>query len=299
MPQKILTWTATRRLPAARENSSASPPGSVRHAFEGRCACSKTARRALLISDQRLPCMNGAELLEQAAQLLPRTWSESSSRPRRRGRRSRRHQPRAGLSLTREETLGDEDLRLAVLCAPCSTTRSRGRATRRTRRTSVSRGAPAMTRGVVRAIADSWRRRPLSLRPRARVTGYESAIGRRIASACPRSNALAGRPPARRGQDQHARLRPAQARRAHQRERAVVRLHSERGARLLARCGDGGGLGGGASPPEKLRRDGYPEFSRRADTSGLAHHPRRRRLRRDDQTGPSATRSTTSGQSAR
>ena len=111
----------------------------------------------------------------------------------------------------------DEDLRLTVVRAlqHYEVTRSRHEAEETNKR--LTRRLRAMTRGVVRAIADTLEAKDRYVYGHARrVSGYASAIGRRMRLGTGRARtALAGRPTPRRRQDQHARLRPAQAGRAH------------------------------------------------------------------------------------
>lgn len=190
---------------------------------------------ALLITDQPLPGMTGTELLEQAAELRPhmvrliltaQTDAESLVEAINRGQVYR----------YATKPYDDEDMRLTVLRAlqHYEVTRSRHEADETNKR--LARRLQAMTRGVVRAIADTLEAKDRYVYGHARrVSGYASAIGRRMRLNVPvleqLSLAALLHDVGKISTPDSVLLKPAALT---EEERAVVRLHSERGARLLA-----------------------------------------------------------------
>src|SRR5687768_13659793 len=190
---------------------------------------------ALLITDQRLPCMNGTELLEQSAQLRPHMVriiltahadAEALADAINRGQVYR----------YAKKPWDDEDLRLTVVRAlqHYEVTRSRHEADETNKR--LTRRLQAMTRGVVRAIADTLEAKDRYVYGHARrVSGYASAIGRRmrLCGTLVEQLTLAAllHDVGKISTPDSILLKPAAL---DEEERAVVRLHSERGARLLA-----------------------------------------------------------------
>lgn len=190
---------------------------------------------ALLITELRLPGMSGTELLEQAAGLRP-------------------HMVRIILT-ARTDTNGlvdainrgqvyryvtkpwqDEDMRLTVTRAlqHSEVTRSRHEADETNKR--LVRRLQEMTRGVVRAIADTLEAKDRYVYGHARrVSGYATAIGRRMRLSTLHleqlSLAALFHDMGKISTPDSILLKPAALT---EDERAVVRLHPERGARLLA-----------------------------------------------------------------
>ena len=190
---------------------------------------------ALLITDRRLPWMTGTELLEQAAQLRPHmvriiltaeTDAKALVEAINRGQIYRYvTKPWAG-----------EDMRLTVVRAlqHYEVTRSRHEADETNKR--LARRLQAMTRGVVRAIADTLEAKDRYVYGHARrVSGYAAAIGRRLRLSTPLleqlSLAALLHDVGKISTPDSVLLKPGALT---EEERAVVRLHSERGARLLA-----------------------------------------------------------------
>jgi putative nucleotidyltransferase with HDIG domain len=190
---------------------------------------------ALLITDLRLPCMTGTELLEQAAQLRPHMVrlmltahadAEALADAINRGQVYR----------YAKKPWDDEDLRLTVVRAlqHHEVIRSRHEADETNKR--LARRLQAMTRGVVRAIADTLEAKDRYVYGHARrVSGYASAIGRRmhLGTGALEQLSLAAllHDVGKISTPDSILLKPAAL---DEEERAVVRLHSERGARLLA-----------------------------------------------------------------
>jgi putative nucleotidyltransferase with HDIG domain len=189
---------------------------------------------ALLITDHRLPGMTGTELLAQAAQLRPHMVrliltahadAEALADAINRGQVYR----------YAKKPWDDEDLRLTVVRAlqHYAVTRSRHEADGTNKR--LARQLQSMTRGVVRAIADTLEAKDRYVYGHARrVTGYASAIGRRMRLSGPAleqlSLAALLHDVGKISTPDSILLKPAALT---EEERAVVRLHSERGARLL------------------------------------------------------------------
>ncbi|HEX8355683.1 MAG TPA: HD domain-containing phosphohydrolase, partial [Pyrinomonadaceae bacterium] len=129
----------------------------------------------------------------------------------------------------------DEDMRLTVVRAlqHYEVTRSRHEADETNKR--LARRLQAMTRGVVRAIADTLEAKDRYVYGHARrVSGYASAIGRRmrLGTGALEQLSLAAllHDVGKISTPDSILLKPAAL---SEEERAVVRLHSERGARLL------------------------------------------------------------------
>jgi putative two-component system response regulator len=190
---------------------------------------------ALLITDLRLPGMSGTRLLEQAGALRPHMVriiltahadAEALADAINRGQVYR----------YATKPWDDEDLRLTVVRAlqHYEVTRSRHEADEANKR--LARRLQAMTRGVVRAIADTLEAKDRYVYGHARrVTGYAAAIGRRMRLSGPLleqlSLAALLHDVGKISTPDSVLLKPAALDAA---ERAVVRLHAERGARLLA-----------------------------------------------------------------
>jgi putative nucleotidyltransferase with HDIG domain len=194
---------------------------------------------ALLITDQHLPGMTGIELLEHASTLRPHMVKIIHTG-----------------QMDTEALVGaincgqvyryaakpwvGEDLRLTVVRAlqHYEANRSRHEAEEANKR--LSRRLRAMTRGVVRAIADTLEAKDRYVYGHARrVGGYATAIGRRMRLAVPAleqlSLAALLHDVGKISTPDSVLLKPAPLT---EEERAVVRLHSERGARLLAAVPD-------------------------------------------------------------
>lgn len=190
---------------------------------------------ALLVTDHRLPGMSGTELLEQAAHLRPHlvriiltaeTDAEALVDAINRGQVYR----------YATKPWDDEDMRLTVVRAlqHYDVMRSRHEADETNKR--LARRLQAMTRGVVRAIADTLEAKDRYVYGHARrVSGYAAAIGRRMRLSTPLleqlSLAALLHDVGKISTPDSVLLKPAALT---EEERAVVRLHSERGARLLA-----------------------------------------------------------------
>ena len=190
---------------------------------------------ALLITDLQLPNMSGTALLEQAAELRPHMVriiltahadAQALADAINRGRVYR----------YATKPWQDEDMRLTVVRAlqHYDVSRSRYEADETNKR--LSRRLRAMTRGVVRAIADTLEAKDRYVYGHARrVSGYASAIGRRMLLDTPYleqlSLAALLHDVGKISTPDFVLLKPAAL---DEEERAVVRLHSERGARLLA-----------------------------------------------------------------
>jgi putative nucleotidyltransferase with HDIG domain len=190
---------------------------------------------ALLITDLRLPGMSGTGLLEQAAELRPHMVriiltadadAQALADAINRGQVYR--------YTTRPWQ--DEDMSLTVVRAlqHYEVLRSRHEAYETNKR--LARRLRAMTRGVVRAIADTLEAKDRYVYGHARrVSGYASAIGRQMRLSTPfleqLSLAALLHDVGKISTPDSILLKPAALT---EEERAVVRLHSERGARLLA-----------------------------------------------------------------
>jgi putative nucleotidyltransferase with HDIG domain len=190
---------------------------------------------ALLITELRLPGMSGAGLLEQAAQLRPHmvriiltaeTDAQALVEAVNRGQVYR----------YATKPWADEDMRLTVMRAlqHYEVVKSCHEADETNKR--LARRLQAMTRGVVRAIADTLEAKDRYVYGHARrVSGYASAIGRRMRLSVNTleqiSLAALLHDVGKISTPDSVLLKPAAL---DEEERAVVRLHSERGARLLA-----------------------------------------------------------------
>ncbi|MET0648670.1 MAG: HD domain-containing phosphohydrolase [Pyrinomonadaceae bacterium] len=190
---------------------------------------------ALLVTDQCLPGMSGTELLEQAAHLRPHmvriiltaeTDAKALVDAINRGQVYR----------FATKPWDNEDMRLTVVRAlqHYEVTRSRHEADETNKR--LGRRLQAMTRGVVRAIADTLEAKDRYVYGHARrVSGYAAAIGRRMRLSTPLleqlSLAALLHDVGKISTPDSVLLKPAALT---EEERGVVRLHSERGARLLA-----------------------------------------------------------------
>ena len=190
---------------------------------------------ALIITDQRMPGMTGVELLKRTADMRP-------------------HMVRIILTgYTDMEALVDaincghiyryvtkpwdnEDLRLTVAHALKHYEANRSRQEAEVANRRLTERLQAMTQGVVRAIADTLEAKDRYVYGHARrVSGYASAIGRRMRLSVPAleqlSLAALLHDVGKISTPDSILLKPAALT---DEERAVVRLHSERGARLLA-----------------------------------------------------------------
>ncbi|MBA3240880.1 MAG: HDOD domain-containing protein [Acidobacteria bacterium] len=190
---------------------------------------------ALLVTDQRMPGMTGVELLKRAAEMRP-------------------HMVRIILTgYTDMEALVEaincgqvyryvtkpwknEDLRLTVVRALQHYEVNRSRHEMEAANQRLSRRLQAMTRGVIRTIADSLEAKDRYVYGHSRrVSSYSLAIGRRMRLSVPLleqlSLAALMHDVGKIGTPDSILLKPAALT---DDERAVVRLHAERGARLLA-----------------------------------------------------------------
>jgi putative two-component system response regulator len=190
---------------------------------------------ALLVTDQRLSGMSGATLLERAAGLRPHVVrimltahadADALVNAINRGQVYR----------CASKPWDDEELRMTVARAlrHYEVTRSRHEAEETNKR--LARRLRAMTRGVVRAIADTIEAKDRYVYGHARrVSGYATAIGRRMRLGVHEleqlSLAALLHDVGKISTPDSILLKPAALT---EEERAVVRLHSERGARLLA-----------------------------------------------------------------
>jgi putative nucleotidyltransferase with HDIG domain len=190
---------------------------------------------ALLITDLRLPGSTGAELLEHAAALRPHMVriiltahadADELADAINRGQVYR----------YATKPWDDEDIRLTVARAlqHYEAVKSSHEAEETNKR--LARRLRAMTRGVVRAIADTLEAKDRFVYGHARrVSGYASAIGRRMRLGVPAleqiSLAALLHDVGKISTPDSILLKPAALT---EEERAIVRLHSERGARLLA-----------------------------------------------------------------
>ena len=189
---------------------------------------------ALIITDQRMPGMTGTELLKRTADMRP-------------------HMVRIILTgYTDMEALVDaincghiyryvtkpwdnDDLRLTVAHALKHYEANRSRQEAEVANRRLTERLQAMTQGVVRAIADTLEAKDRYVYGHARrVSGYASAIGRRMRLSVPALEQLGLaallHDVGKISTPDSILLKPAALT---EEERAVVRLHSERGARLL------------------------------------------------------------------
>jgi putative nucleotidyltransferase with HDIG domain len=190
---------------------------------------------ALLITEQHLYGMCGAELLEHAAQLRPhvvRIMLTAHADASALAAAINRGQVYRYLT----KPWDDNELLLTVARASrhYEVTRSRHEAEETSKR--LARRLRAMTRGVVRAIADTLEAKDRYVYGHARrVSGYASAIGRRMrldtVTLEQLSLAALLHDVGKISTPDSVLLKPAAL---NEEERAIVRLHSERGARLLA-----------------------------------------------------------------
>jgi putative nucleotidyltransferase with HDIG domain len=216
---------------------------------------------ALLITDLRLPGTTGAELLEHAAELRPHMVriiltahadAEALADAINRGQVYR----------YATKPWDDEDIRLTVARAlqHYEDTRSRHEAEETNKR--LARRLRAMTRGVIRAIADTLEAKDRYVYGHARrVSGYASAIGRRMrlstAMLEPLGLAALLHDVGKISTPDSILLKPAALT---EEERAIVRLHSERGARLLAAVPEMGEVAAAVRHHhENWDGTGYPE----------------------------------------
>lgn len=189
---------------------------------------------ALLITEQRLPCMSGAELLGRAASLRPHVVRVMLTA----------HADTDALvaAINRGQVYhcaskpwDDEELRLTVArgLRHYEVTRSRHEAEETNKR--LARRLRAMTRGVVRAIADTLEAKDRYVYGHARrVSGYATAIGRRMRLGVYELEQLGLaallHDVGKISTPDSILLKPATLT---EEERGIVRMHSERGARLL------------------------------------------------------------------
>lgn len=190
---------------------------------------------SLLITDQQMPGMTGVELLERAASLRPHTpriiltgdaGSEAVVRAVASGQVYR----------CIDKPWNTEDLRLTVTRALQYYEANKARYELEEANRRLSQRLQATTRGVIRAIADTLEAKDHYVYGHARrVSGYAVAVGRRMRlsgqlleqlslAALMHDVGKIGTPDA-------ILLKPDALTEG---ERAVVRLHAERGARLLA-----------------------------------------------------------------
>lgn len=190
---------------------------------------------ALLITEQRLPGMSGAALLEQAARLRPhvvRIMLTAHADADALVAAINRAQVYCYIS----KPWDDGELRMTVGRAlrHYDVTRSRHEAEETNKR--LARRLRAMTRGVVRAIADTIEAKDRYVYGHARrVSGYATAIGRRMRLGVYELEqvglAALLHDVGKISTPDSILLKPAAL---SEEERAIVCMHSERGARLLA-----------------------------------------------------------------
>jgi len=190
---------------------------------------------ALLITDQRLPGMTGAELLEQAAKLRPHVvrimLTAHADADALVAAINRGQVYRCAAKPWDDAELG---MTVARALRHYEVTRSRHEAEETNKR--LARRLRAMTRGVVRAIADTIEAKDRYVYGHARrVSGYATAIGRRMRLGVHELEQLGLaallHDVGKISTPDSVLLKPAAL---NEEERAVVRMHSERGARLLA-----------------------------------------------------------------
>ena len=190
---------------------------------------------ALLITDQRLRGMTGTELLEQAAQLRPHVvrilLTAHADADALAAAINRAQVYRYATKPWDEEELSRT---VARALRHYEVTRSRHEAEETNKR--LARRLRAMTRGVVRAIADTIEAKDRYVYGHARrVSGYATAIGRRMRLSVHELEqiglAALLHDVGKISTPDSILLKPAAL---NDEERAVVRLHPERGARLLA-----------------------------------------------------------------
>jgi putative two-component system response regulator len=194
---------------------------------------------ALLITERHIPDMTGIELLERAASLRPHMLriivagdadTEALVDAINRGQVYR--------YVTKP--WNGEDLRLTVVRALQHYEVNRSRHEMEETNKRLSRRLQAMTRGVICAIADTLEAKDRYVYGHARrVSGYSLAIGRRMRLSVPvlerLSLAALMHDVGKIATPEAILLKPAALT---EEERAVVRLHAERGARLLAEVPD-------------------------------------------------------------
>lgn len=190
---------------------------------------------ALLITEQTLPGMSGAELLERAASLRPHVvrimLTADADADALVAAINRGQVYRCAAKPWDDGELG---LTVARALRHYEVTRSRHEAEETNKR--LARRLRAMTRGVVRAIADTIEAKDRYVYGHARrVSGYATAIGRRMRLGIYELEQLGLaallHDVGKISTPDSILLKPAAL---SEEERCVVRLHSERGARLLA-----------------------------------------------------------------
>src|SRR5687768_5707298 len=190
---------------------------------------------ALLITDQRMPGMTGIELLQHAAAMRP-------------------HLVRIILTgYTDMEALveaincgqvyryvtkpwNNEDLRLTAARALEHYEANRGQYELTLANRRLSERLQLMTRSFVRAVADALEAKAEHIHGHARrVSGYAAAVGRRMGLAAEEleqlSLAALLHDIGKIGTPEHILLKPGPL---DSEERSIVRLHAERGARMLS-----------------------------------------------------------------
>lgn len=190
---------------------------------------------ALLITEQCLPGMSGVELLEQAASLRSHVVRIMLTAHADAGELVAAIN-RGQVYRCAAKPWDDGELRMTVARAlrHYEVTRSRHEAEETNKR--LARRLRAMTRGVVRAIADTIEAKDRHVYGHARrVSGYATAIGRRMRLGVHEleqlSLAALLHDVGKISTPDSILLKPAAL---SEEERAVVRMHSERGARLLS-----------------------------------------------------------------
>jgi response regulator RpfG family c-di-GMP phosphodiesterase/HD-like signal output (HDOD) protein len=190
---------------------------------------------ALIITDQRMSDMTGIELLNQTTSLRPHMIriilaghadTESLVEAINSGQVYRYV----------KKPWDSQDLRLTAARALQHYEANRSRYELEAANKRLTRRLREMSQGVVRAIVDSLEAKDYHVYGHARrVSGYALAIGRRMRLSAPQleqlSLAALMHDVGKIGTPDHILLKPAAL---NEEERAAVRLHAERGARLLA-----------------------------------------------------------------